>query len=212
MKLKNNIRFVFLLLLISVTAVSCKKGENPQPVDKISADSARVLDKNLLTETVRRQYGDSLAVMETGFFLDDTTIGAAAGFNISKPADLYIKFLCFKNVNGSIQKTSESPLLKGSFTGGAVKKMRLAGSNYDMLFYDSQSYFLGSGGGEIFAHLADFKNNKYYSAHFFTVPEKPVSLYLSPGIDNQEIRDLFIKHFKKDYPDLKIVTRDYNIE
>ncbi|MGE5499154.1 MAG: hypothetical protein ACM3Q2_13820, partial [Syntrophothermus sp.] len=108
MKLKNNIRFVSLLLLLSIIAVSCKKDENPQPAAKVPADSAGVLEKNLLTETVRRQYGDSLAVLETGFFRDDTSFGAAAGFNISKPADLYIKFICFNNVNGSVQKTSES--------------------------------------------------------------------------------------------------------
>lgn len=215
MKLKINAIAVVLILIIAALGINaCKKEENPKPLPPlISQDSARALDRQALSDQVKHILGDSAKVIEPGRFQSDTTQpGVVAGVELSSPKVWGIKFTYFKSADKSLIKTYESPLLKGSFKGGIVRKIKLSGQNYEMIYYDSQDYFLGSGGGEVFSYIIDLNSSKVYSAHFFTVPKKPVSLYLSPNIDNGEIRDVFLKHFRRDYPDLKIVSKDYNLE
>jgi hypothetical protein len=79
------------------------------------------------------------------------------------------------------------------------------------MYYNSQDYFLGSGGGEVFSYIIDFNNKKTYYAHLFSEGKK-VSLFLSVNIDIPEIKDFFTSAFKKDYPGLVLVTKDVNID
>ena len=70
---------------------------------------------------------------------------------------------------------------------------------------------MGSGGGEIFTYIIDLNKRAVYYAHFFIIPDKPVSLFLSENI-TPEIREFFVRHFQKDYPKLHIVGKDINLE
>ena len=79
------------------------------------------------------------------------------------------------------------------------------------MYYNSQDYFLGSSEGEVFSYIIDFKNQKTFYAHLFIEKEK-ISLFLSDNIDNREIKDFFVANFKRDYPNLQIVSKDVNID
>jgi hypothetical protein len=83
---------------------------------------------------------------------------------------------------------------------------------YEMIYYDSQDYFMGSGGGEVFTYIIDLNDRSAYYAHFYTTPDKPVSLYLSPNVIKPGIRDFLIKNFQKDYPSLQIVNKDIDLD
>lgn len=215
MKLKISKIAVSLIVLITAAVfTACNKKENPKPVPPvISQDSARAIDKQMLADKVKKILGDSLKIIEPGKYqIDSSSFGVVAGTEISNPKMWGIRFTYFKDQNNNLVKAFETPLLKGSFKEAMVRRIKLANSSYEMIYYDSQDYFLGSGGGEIFSYIVDLDNDKVYSAHFFTVPRRPVSLYLSSNIDNPEIREIFVKHFQKDYPELKLINKDYNLE
>ncbi|MGE5411046.1 MAG: hypothetical protein ACM3MI_08800 [Clostridiales bacterium] len=215
MKSRNKkIASLFMAFLMVLAFQACNKKENQQPIPPvISQDSAKALDRQLLSDKVKKQLGDSALIIEPGKFQSDSTVsGVVAGTETNTKNLWGIKFIYFKSQNGTLQKDFESPLLKGSFKDCMVRKIKLADSNYEMIYYDSQDYFIGSGGGEVFSYIVDMNTKKVYSAHFFTVPQKPVSLFISPNVDKMEIREIFLKHFKKDYPDLKVVSKDYNLE
>ncbi|HEX2867198.1 MAG TPA: hypothetical protein VHO03_09145 [Ignavibacteriales bacterium] len=198
---------------LSVILASCEKKEAPRPqVPVVSADSAKKLDKKFAEERVSQILGTKVSFFEEGRFQEDSTLGIAAGTEKNDKKEWGIKFYYFKRANNDLVKAFETPLLKGSFTESLTKKIKLSAANYEMLYYDSQAYFMGSGGGEIFSYIVDFNKQQVYYAHFFSVEKKPTSLYLSPNTNDKEIRDFFIRHFRRDYPDLKLVEKDYNLE
>ena len=116
-------------------------------------------------------------------------------------------FIVFKFWNWTFQTN----LLKGSFKESLTKKIKFPAYDYELIYYNSQDYFLGSGGGEIFSYIINFKNQKTFYAHLFLEKEK-ISLFLSNNIDNSEIKNFFIANFKRDYPNLQIVSKDVNID
>ncbi|MCU7496755.1 MAG: hypothetical protein HF314_11100 [Ignavibacteria bacterium] len=212
LKIKLSLK-VASFLFLSIILASCEKKETPKPqVPVVSADSAKKLDRKFARERVGQILGTKVSFFEEGKFQEDSTAGVAAGTEKNDKTSWGIRFYYFKKANNDLNKSYETPLLKGSFSESLVKKIKLSSADYEMLYYDSQAYFMGSGGGEIFSYIVDFNKNQVYYAHFFTVEKHPTSLYLSPNTDVKEIRNFFIRHFQKDYPDLKIVNKDYNLE
>ena len=122
------------------------------------------------------------------------------------------KFILLELADNQLKKTFESELLDGSFKGCLVKKIKFPKMNYDLIYYNSQDYFWGSGGGEVFSYLINFAENKTYYTHLFSESRKPAELFLSKNITDSEIRKFFISNFKKDYPDLKLASEDVSLE
>lgn len=211
----SKIKFILVLLFSSlpVFLTSCGKKETPKPVvPVVTADSAKKIDRKFAEERIRQILGTKVSFFEEGKFQEDSTLGFAAGTEKNDKSEWGIKFFYFRKTGSDLNKIFETSLLKGSFTESITKKIKLGNANYEMLYYDSQAYFMGSGGGEIFSYIVDFSHDQVYYAHFFTVEKKPTSLYLSPNTNIKEVRDFFIRHFQKDYPELKIVEKDYNLE
>jgi hypothetical protein len=92
-----------------------------------------------------------------------------------------------------------------------VRKEKLPSENYDMVYYNSLDYYLGSGGGEVFSYLVDFKNRQTYYAHLFTEQGRNISLFLSENA-TPDIKNFFLNLFKKDYRNLKIVNKDVDLD
>ncbi|MGE5399068.1 MAG: hypothetical protein ACM3S2_01605 [Ignavibacteriales bacterium] len=202
-----------ILLIVPVLITSCNKKETPKPVvPVVTADSARKIDRRVAEEKIKSLLGSKSRLLEEGRFQDDSTYGVAAGLEVNDKSAWGIKFFYFKKSNNDLIKSYETPLLKGSLTQSLIKKIKINPIGHEMLYYDSQDYFLGSGGGEIFSYIIDFNAPKVYYAHFFTVPKKPTSLFMSSDTDVKEIREFFVRHFQKDYPELKIVSKDYDLE
>lgn len=199
---------VFVLLLIS----SCGKDDNnDKKIRVLSADSAASFDRSKLLDFARHKIGD-LKFYEFGNYQPDSVLGLAAGQEIVGDSSFGIKFYLIKRENREYRIVFQSPELNGSFNEAMTRKFKLGDTDYDLIYYSSQDYFMGSGGGEIFSYIIDLNQKQVYYAHFFTVPSKPTSLYLSPNIQSEQVKEFFVKNFQKDYPELKVVTRDYNLE
>lgn len=80
--------------------------------------------------------------------------------------------------------------------------------DYELIYYNSQDYFLGSGGGEVYSYLINFNEGKTYFAHLVDEPGKSASLFLSENIDIIEVKNFFISNFKRDYPAVKLIQKD----
>ncbi len=191
---------------------ACDK-KNDKPVNlAVSADSAAKIDRQILFNYAKKVVSDDVKDIEYGVFEKDSSKGLIAGREFMSSKEWGIRFYYFKFVNNNPQKVFETPLLKGSLNESLLKRFKLANYNYELFYYDSQDYFLGSGGGEIFSYLVDISTKEIFYAHFFTVADRPLSLYLSPNINRNEIREFFIKNFQRDYPNLMVVNRDFDLD
>lgn len=204
-----------LLFFFLLGLSSCKDQNSKNPLPQIvSGDSAAVYAKRDAESRIRKVLaGENVRFFESGSFQDTLSTAYAAGVEYSSKDQMGIRFYCFSPVqDGQYKKIFSSPLLNGSFESALVKKIKIATTDNELIYYNSQDYFMGSGGGEIFSYIIDAAKGKVYYAHFFTVPQKPVSLFISREVDRREIRDFFVRVFKKDYPDMKLVNKDYDLE
>jgi hypothetical protein len=93
-----------------------------------------------------------------------------------------------------------------------VDKIKFSSFDYDLVYYNSQSYFLGSGGGEVFSYIIDFENKQVYYAHLIVESESSTSLFISENTSSKELINFFTLTFKKDYPGLKLVQDDIIVD
>jgi hypothetical protein len=197
--------FVFSLILFIVSCGERKHpAENASPVKDFTSPAE-------VTAEAKKVLGEEMKFAYKGNFDKDSVTEIAAGTETENKREWGIQFYLLKLVNDKLEKVFQTNLLKGSFKESLTKKIEFPSFNYELLYYNSQDYFLGSGGGEIFSYLIDFKNQNTFYAHLFLEKEK-VSLFLSSNIDNSEIRNFFIANFKRDYPNLQIVMKDINID
>lgn len=145
-------------------------------------------------------------IVLTGNFKGDTTRQAAAVIEVDKKNEK-ISFNLMEIKNNTLEKKDETKPLDGSLKECKIEKINLPGFPNDLIYYNSQIYFMGSSSGEVFSYIIDFKSQKTYYAHMVSEPRKPEFLYISdPG--NQEIRKYFIDVFGKDYPSFKLTASD----
>lgn len=108
----------------------------------------------------------------------------------------------------SLKKKDEVFLPEMATTGSICSTQRLDSLSYDLFYYNSGSFYIGSSGGEIFAYLVDFPQKQTYYAHLTISPNKPVVLFFSKNCSEQKMKDFFINLFKPDYPELVVVQKD----
>ncbi len=192
-----------VLLLLSIIFVSgcTKKTSDQSPVvQQLNNNSENLLkDVNALLHTEA-----SHIVM--GNFTGDSTRQVAAIVEINKKEEK-ISFCLIEIKDAKLEKKNETQPLDGSLKDCKIEKINLPGISNDLVYYNSQIYFMGSNSGEVFSYLVDFKTQKTYYAHLVSEPRKPEYLYMSKT-DNPEIRKYFIDIFRKDYPAFKITSKD----
>jgi len=159
----------------------------------------------LLNEVKNLLHADD-GVALLGNFKGDTTQQAAAVIYVNKKLEK-ISFNLFEIMDTKLEKKDETQPLIGSLKDCKIEKINLPGVSNDLIYYNSQIYFMGSNGGEVFSYLVDFKAQKTYYAHLVSEPRKPEFLYISET-DNQEVRKYFIDNFRKDYSAFKITPKD----
>lgn len=200
------------IIIVSITVLACGDSDSgDKKIKVLSPDSAASFQKSRILEFAKHKLGD-IKFYEFGNFQPDSTFGLVAGTELASDTSFGIRFHFIKRENREFKIVYESPLLDGSFNEAITRKIKVGSTEYDLLYYSSQDYFMGSGGGEIYSYIIDLSLEQVYYAHFITVKEKPTSLYLSPNISSESIREFFILNFRKDYPDLNIVNRDYSLE
>lgn len=203
--LSNNFfkQAVIVLLLISIFSCSDKKEKIPV-IDY--QNNAQVL------EIVKKYIDKDILVATGGMFDESGKQFIAVGYEINNSDEWGIKF-SFLEKNGEEFVTKyKTDLLEGSFKESFFSKIKIPSFDYELVYYNSQSYYLGSGGGEIFSYIIDLENKQVYYAHLVVQSESSTDLFISDNTTNNDLKNFFILNFKKDYPNLKKVADDIVIE
>ncbi|QQS36824.1 MAG: hypothetical protein IPM56_02360 [Ignavibacteriales bacterium] len=196
----------FVVIILSALLFSCgeEKKEEIKPVSDLTSPEA-------LMKEAKNLYGKNVQNMIKGFYTDSSNQFAVMTETIT-PDVWGINFNLMVQSGSGFESKYKSDLLPGSFKESETKIIKLPGFDYDLLYYNSLFYFMGSGGGEIFSYVVDFSKQKIYYAHLIADLQKPVSLFLSPDTDVPEIKDFFIKTFRNDYPNLALIDEDIELE
>lgn len=199
--LQKTLSFIFLLLII----FSCSdKGEKIPVID--------YNNKAQLLEVVKKHYNPNAVFVAAGIFDDTGKQMIGVGVEVENNEEWGIKFSMLQAVNEYLTVKYESDVLEGSFKESFVDKIKFSSFDNELLYYNSQSYFMGSGGGEIFSYIVNFNDKQIYYAHLVVEPNELTSLFISDNTENKEIKNFFLLTFKKDYPNLKVVTDDIIVE
>jgi hypothetical protein len=192
-----------LIILLIVTILSgCQKK---------TIEEAPVVIKSFYNYASLSKEVDSLlqkdeSIILVGNFAGDTTQQAAAlVYTNKKEGKLSFNLIGIKD--NKFEKRYESGPVDGSLKDCKIEKINLPGIENDLIYYNSEAYFMGSSNGEVYAYIVDFKTPKTYYAHLVSQPRKPVQLYIS-DTSNKEISKYFLDSFRKDYPTIKLTARD----
>jgi hypothetical protein len=165
-----------------------------------------------VNDEVKKLLGDKLKIVITGNFDEDALQEFVAGIELMNNNIWGIKFILFQVEDNKLVKKSETAALDGSFKECIVKKIKLPKYNHELIYYDSQDYYWGSGGGEVFSYLVNFASGETYYAHLFSESRGPVELFLSKNITEPDLKKFFVSNFKKDYPNLQLASEDVSLE
>lgn len=196
-------KLVYLSLLLAI--ISCSDRQEKIPVVDFQ-NNAQVL------EIVKKHYNKQAQVAFGGMFDEIGKQFIAAGLEINNSDEWGIKFVFLDKKGDELKAIYETDILDGSFKESFVNKIKFASLDYDLLYFNSQGYFMGSGGGEVFSYIIDLEKKQVYYAHLVVESETATSLFISDNTINKELVNFFTVTLKKDYPSLKIVDEDIFVE
>ena len=204
-KLLLNKKAIYAILIILPLFISCgdKNTGDAEPSQKSDYENPQ-----FVTQEAKKTLGNDVKFAYKGRYNKDSVIEIAAGTEVQNPKEWGIKFLLLKLEGNNLVPIYQTPLLNGSFNKCLVQKIKFPMFDYELIYYNSQGYFLGSGGGEVYSYLINFNEGKAYYAHLVDEPGKPASLFLSENIDLNEVKSFFISNFKRDYPLVKVIPKD----
>ena len=169
-------------------------------------------NKIQLIELSKKVIGNDVVSAFGGFFDESPRKKIAVIVETDENIDWGIKFVLLEEVEGELEKKYESRILAGSHKESFLDKIKFPSFDYELLYYNSQNYFMGTGGGESFSYIIDFGKKEVYYSHLIAEPRRATSLFISKNVDKKEIKNFFIQIFKKDYPSLKLIDEDITLE
>ena len=179
--LSNNFHRGLTILLLLFGLVSCSDKQEKIPVLDFE-NKAQVLD------AVKKHYNKETQAAFGGLFDETGKQFVAAGWEINNADDWGIKFAFLEKSEDEFESIYETEC--------------------DLVYYNSQGYFMGSGGGEVFSYIIDLENKQVYYAHLVVESQTATYLFISDNTKNKELINFFTLTFKKDYPGLTIVEDD----
>ena len=196
--LSNNYYKLFWILSILLFVSNC--GKKNQPVNLNDERAVKNIAEELL--------GKEIKFSSAGYFSSDSAKSIIAGTEISDKNQQGIKFSLIEEVGGEFRVVYDTGLLNGSFEKCLVDRMKFSSSEGEMIYYNSQDYFLGTAGGDIYSYVIDFVKKEVYYAHLVVHKSTQSSLYLSENVQDPLLRKFFISYFKKDYGALNMLKSD----
>lgn len=169
-------------------------------------------NKTEVLDAVARYYNKDAQVAVGGLFDETGKQFIAAGLEINNTDEWGIKFEFIEKSGNEFKLKYQTELLDGSFKESFFDKIKFSSIDYDLVYYNSQGYFMGSGGGEVFSYIVDLENKQVYYAHLVVESQNSIYLFISDNTQNKELINFFTLTFKKDYPGLKIVDDDIVVE
>lgn len=194
-------RSLSILFLLIIFLFSCGEKKDTTPVK----DPAALLNE------VKEVLGEDTEFALMGVFDDSKKEKIAAGVEINTKEEWGIRFFLLNEKDNKPEIIFSTGILDGSFENSSVEKLKLSSHNYEMLYYNSLDYFMGSGGGEVFSYIVDLNKKEVYYAHLI-IEGKQISLYLSDNIESDDVKNFFTDIFRKDYPAFAIVEEDIRLD
>ena len=195
----NNIHKIIGIILLVFFLVSCGKKESKT----VNYNDLRAI-KNLAAQLV----DEEIKFIASGDFSSEKTKSIVAGIEVSGKNQWGISFMLIEKVDDEFKVVYNTGLLEGSFDKCIVDKMKLSSFKGEMIYYNSQDFYLGTGGGDVFLYIINFFEKEIFYAHLIVQKSAGVLLYLSENIEDPMIRKFFIRYFKKDYSTLRIIKSD----
>jgi hypothetical protein len=203
--LRLNKKIFFLLIIILSLFISCGDKKTNSEGESSHIDFE---DPNVVIQEAKNILGSNLKFAYKGKFDNDSVIEIAAGTEIQSAKEWGIKFFLLKMHDNQLKITYQTPLENGSFNQCLIQKIKFPMFDYELIYYNSQDYFLGSSGGEVYSYLINYNETKPYYAHLINEPGSQVSLYLSDNIDIPQVKSFFVSNFKRDYSSINIINKD----
>jgi len=192
--------YLFSSVILLLFIPSGCRSDNEQNVNFDDERSVRKLASQLIEENLR--------FVSSGYFTSELDKSIVAGFETSSKNKISISFSLIDKVDDEYQVVYNTGLLEGSFDKCIVDKMKFSSEKGELIYYDSQDFYIGSGGGDVFLYLVNMVKRKIYYAHLIVTRTSGASLFLSDNIDDPLLRKFFISYFKKDYGKLRMIESD----
>ena len=193
---KYKLFFPFIILLF---LFSCGKKEDKS----INLDDPATV-KNIANKVLSAD----IKFSTTGNFTFNKYASIVAGTEFTGKDKWGISFNLIEKEDGEFKAVYKTDVLDGSFDKCIVDKIKLSSFGGEMIYYNSKDYFIGSGGGDVYSYIIDFRTKEIFSAHLTVGRSAYASLALSDNIEDKLIRQFFISYFKKDYPSLRVIQSD----
>ena len=203
-------KYLFLLFFISffiLNGCSRKPGK-----EDIKILLKKYESQEFLLKKVRDVLGENVHFAVKGNFINNSDFEIAAAKEINKIDTSGIQFFLLGLKETELSVISSTKVLRGSLTKSLTNKIKFPFFNYELLYYNSNDYYMGSMGGEQFSYIINFKENETYYSHLVSISKKLDQLYISKNIRRKEIKYFFIGNAKRDFPNIKISSTDINLD
>ncbi len=168
--------------------------------------------QGFLIEKVREVLGKNVSFAVKGNFDNKNNLEIAAAKEINETDTSGIQFFLLELKETELSVISSTKVLRGSLTKSLTNKIKFPFFNYELLYYNSNNYYMGSRGGEQFSYIINFKENETYYSHVVSAPKKLAQIYISKNIKRKEIKNFFISNAKRDFPNIRVSVRDMNLD
>jgi hypothetical protein len=200
---------IFTGILITSLAFLISCGDSDEK--KVKAPLKDYSDPSVQLREAKSFLGNNAKITFLGNFDEDKKEELVAGLEINNKDEWGIKFTAIDITKEKPEKLFETNLLEGSIEESRIEKLNLSGKDYDLLYYNSRDFFMGSGGGEVFSYIIDFNEKQTYYAHLIA-DNKKVALFLSDNIEDDKVRQFFMNTFKNDFPSYVLIEQDIEYE
>jgi hypothetical protein len=195
--------FYALCFLVIVMFSGCGKNDKnqEQPVSFKTEDER-------IVEFVNNTYHCKEAKVLKGVYKPNYELFAVV-YEINSGTDFGIKFMLAHIHADSVIVDYNSNLVDGAVNQSVFERVNVTGKGYDLVYYSSSDYFMGSGGGEVFTYVIDFNEPSLAYGHLYISGEGAPKFYIPSTVEDKSIREFLIRRIKSDFSDIKPVSQDF---
>ncbi len=170
-------------------------------------------NQDYVLKRAKESLGQNVKFANSGYFTADSALSVAAGVEVANKDSWGIKFYLLAIDGYRTEEKLTNPTCTTDLSmKPLIKKIKFPDFDYELIYYNSQDYFMGSGGGEVFSYIADFNLKRIYYAHLITESDAKISLFISENTELPIIKNFFIGNFKRDYPSFTLLSEDKKLD
>lgn len=193
-----------ILSVILLLSFSCDKKKSIPKLD--FNDSKQVL------EILKNHFNKNVAKVFIGNFDNENQLSVIACVEVCDSISCGVNFYHLKQEKGEIVVLYETGFIEGQLKDYQLEKIKVSDFPYEMVYFNSGSYYMGSAGGEVFSYLIDFNQRQVYYAHFVNDIEHQYELFISENTTDIKLRNFFIATFKRNFNKVKVVDKDIKLD